>query len=744
MRARWEQIASYGHDRLSTPEERRVAGRVAGALWLTGAITLALMLPLPGTPIDEVWVVALVLSFSIAWGGASLLLVPWERVSPRFFHLSGTLGLVFVAVFEAVTRGEGSPAHEYLWFAIVFAAFFFTPGPAVVYWLACSVVSAVPLVVGADRAVEDNLVRELLIVIPTFAIIGGVVFAARERLSRLSREARELGEEQQRLAEEQASLRRVATAVAVGSPPQAIFSLVSSEAGRLLGADAAGITRYLSDERLEIMGVWQGRTEPGQVLEVDPEDELARVRSIAAPIRIDRYEPDQRSRVSAFGYRSFVGAPVHAGNAIWGALTAASRRPAAFAPGAEGRLSDYADLIATAITNAEARSRLDRQAGVDPLTELPNLWAFRDRVADEVSRARRHDRPLTVAVIDVDGFRELTDQVGHEAGDQTLVDIAARLRATVRDEDVVARLGADEFGIAFVEVERATALLAVERARRLIASSPMRHGVGVTVSAGLCDLEAAPSADEMLRRADAAVFWSKEHGRDRSWIYDPAVVRDLAAHARRRALDEEQGLAGLRALARAIDAKDPATQEHSERVADLAARLAIERAWDAEAVERLREAAMLHDVGKIGVPDAVLLKPSHLDDCEMALMRQHAALGARIVGDVLDDEQVGWIAAHHERPDGTGYPNGLTAEQISEGAAILALADAWDSMVSDRVYSPRQVIDDALAECRDLAGRQFGVEVVEALEALHARGGLAMAAARLHRPTPGDAESTPA
>jgi HD-GYP domain-containing protein (c-di-GMP phosphodiesterase class II) len=103
---------------------------------------------------------------------------------------------------------------------------------------------------------------------------------------------------------------------------------------------------------------------------------------------------------------------------------------------------------------------------------------------------------------------------------------------------------------------------------------------------------------------------------------------------------------------------------------------------------------------------------------------------------VLDDVQVRWVAAHHERPDGHGYPRGLTASEIPEGAALLALADAWDSMVSDRVYSPPRAIADALAECRALVGRQFTAEAVEALEALYEHGDLAMAAVRMHRPTP--------
>jgi diguanylate cyclase (GGDEF)-like protein/putative nucleotidyltransferase with HDIG domain len=346
--------------------------------------------------------------------------------------------------------------------------------------------------------------------------------------------------------------------------------------------------------------------------------------------------------------------------------------------------------------------------------------------------------------VNVDRFGELTETIGPEPADQALVEIGGLLRSVVRDEDVVARLGADEFGIAFLETDRSTALLAAERARQLIAGTPLRHGVRLTVSLGLCDLDAAPLADELLRRADAALFWSKEHGRDRSWVYDPSVVRDLAAYARRRDLETEQGLSGLRALARAIDAKDQATREHSERVATMAARLATERGWDPECVERLREAAALHDVGKIGVPDAVLLKPGRLDRTELALMREHAALGAQIVGDVLDEVQVRWIAAHHERPDGQGYPHGLSGPEIPEGAALLALADAWDSMVSARLYSPPREVQDAIDEIRALAGRQFTVEAVEALEALHERGALAMAAARMHRPTPEPATPRPA
>jgi len=289
--------------------------------------------------------------------------------------------------------------------------------------------------------------------------------------------------------------------------------------------------------------------------------------------------------------------------------------------------------------------------------------------------------------------------------------------------------------VIFVESDRHQALLLADRARRAVADAPLLHRLRATLSIGLCDLEAASSDDEVLRRADAALFWAKEHGRDLCWLYDPTVVRELDQRQRTRELDRSQALVGLRALARAIDAKDPATQEHAERVAALTVRLATARGWTPSRVALLRDAALLHDVGKIGVPDAILLKEGPLDEEEFAIVREHSVLGARIVGDVLEDEQVAWIAGHHERPDGSGYPGALVGDDVPEGAALLALADAWDVMVSDRSYSPQMTLDAALAEVRARAGTQFAPAAVEALEALAQAGDLQSAAARLHQPT---------
>src|SRR5207248_9524203 len=136
---------------------------------------------------------------------------------------------------------------------------------------------------------------------------------------------------------------------------------------------------------------------------------------------------------------------------------------------------------------------------------------------------------------------------------------------------------------------------------------------------------------ELVHLADGALYWSKAHGRNQSWIYDPSVINELSAQERAERLERSQALLGLRALARAIDAKDPATREHSERVAALAGKLARTAGWSLERAMLLTEAALVHDVGKIGVPDALLRKAGPLSDDERAQIRSHAELSTRIV-----------------------------------------------------------------------------------------------------------------
>jgi HD-GYP domain-containing protein (c-di-GMP phosphodiesterase class II) len=173
-----------------------------------------------------------------------------------------------------------------------------------------------------------------------------------------------------------------------------------------------------------------------------------------------------------------------------------------------------------------------------------------------------------------------------------------------------------------------------------------------------------------------------------------------------------------------VDARDPSTRLHSERVADLAVRIAAEMGWTAERQGLLHEAALVHDVGKIGVPDAVLFKASRLTDPEFAQIREHSTLGAQIVADVLSEEQVSWVRSVHERADGRGYPEGLRGDRIPGGARILAVADAWDAMTSARPYTAPLSAEHAAEECRREAGRQFDADAVAALERVREAGRL--------------------
>src|SRR6185295_10982538 len=547
-------MSSWGRDRLDTPGELTLARRVSGVLWLSGAVTLLLTLALPGSEIDQLWAVAVIAAFAVAWGALMLSRVPWAHSPVRLSHVSTILSLVVVAALTRVTGGTDSPGLDYLWFVVVYAAFFYTPRQALAYWLACGVVHALPLLYDG-HAVDGNLARELVVVVPIYCLVGGVVVAGRELLAGATRHAADLEARQRRMTEEQSSLRRVATAVAAGSPPAGIFALVSLDVGHLLGADCTAIVRFQDADRAVVLGRWthdeHGAEDPEATVDVRPGSLLDRLRC---------GEAIARDRMDGEYHCTRLAAPVRHGAAVWGALVGVANDPHEFAPGAEERLQDYAELIATAVANAEHRARTDAEAATDALTGLPNHRAFRERLAEEVARAQRHERPLTVALVDIDGFRDLNDRAGLDVADEVLVEVASLLRGAMREEDVLARLGADEYGVIFVESDRHQALMRADRARRAIAETTLPHRLRPTVSIGLCDLEAASSAEEALRRADSALYWAKQHGRDLCWLYDPSVVRELDQRQRTRELDRTQALIGLRALARAIDAKDPATQ----------------------------------------------------------------------------------------------------------------------------------------------------------------------------------------
>jgi diguanylate cyclase (GGDEF)-like protein len=390
--------------------------------------------------------------------------------------------------------------------------------------------------------------------------------------------------------------------------------------------------------------------------------------------------------------------------------TSQSRRELAL----EARIDDLEVVLAQ---SQGASIRLARQADADPLTGLANHRAFHERLRTEVDRAQRYGRPLSLACLDIDGFKDVNDQFGHQVGDQVVKEVAARLIVVARAADLAARIGGDEFAILLPETTAEAAEAVARRAHELIRVDLAGPGPSITVSIGICDLEHASSAEDLVRFADAALYWAKDHGRDAVWRYRPEAVEDASQQDRAARLARSQALAGIRELARAVDAKDHSTQLHSERVASLARRLAVALDWPARRAAALHETALIHDVGKLALPTALLFKPRRLTVAEYEIVKTHASLGAQITAEVLSSEQLGWLRGHHERSDGGGYPDGLAGEAVPDGARLLALADSWDVMTSERPYSRAMRPTEALEECRRCAGNQFFVEPVEVLAA---------------------------
>ena len=699
------------------PEERVLAGRVSGALWAMGGFTLWTFVLLPGVNHSHPgWILSLS-AFAALWGLWSLFVVDWGRAGPWQIHLSNVLAFVIIALEVAASGGANSPGWIYLSFIVVFSSYFYRPLVGAVYVVGCVVVQTLPLIYDAGW-VHDEYMARLIVGASSYVVLGATIASGKELMRRVRSRA-------ELLAAEQAALRRVATSVIEGESSDGVFELVSREAAGLLRGGAAGILRFDSDGQATVMGSWAdhdgGRYAAGTLIDIRPGSDVARAQQTGLPVRIDQHDPD--SPVGRMGYTASIVAPVHVAGGTWGAVAVAAAAPARLTARDEEQLMLFGDLLASAIASIDDRARLAAQASTDPLTGLANRRSLHERLAAEVARSQRHGHTLSVAVLDIDHFKGVNDFGGHDAGDAMLVQVASALSEQARTEDILGRFGGDEFAWVMPETTREQALVAVERARRLIALTSSRP-YRITMSAGICDTVVTSHPAELINHADCALYWSKVHGRNRAWIFDPEVSGQLSPAGLLDNAERAQALLGLRALSRAIDAKDSFTEGHSERVATLAAKLAHVAGWSPERGMLLREAALVHDVGKIGLPERLLVNTEVLSDAERALVNEHVELAVRMVEAVLAADQVEWIRSHHERPDGRGYPRGLTETEIPEGAALLAVADAWEAMRTGRPYRPAKGPDAALAECAEMIGTQFTRTAVGALMQLHATGEL--------------------
>jgi diguanylate cyclase (GGDEF)-like protein len=701
------------------PIERQLGGRAGGILFLIAGTSAAAYPLMPGaihTHLGLLWVVT---GISIAWGALSVSVLDWARVSAYVSHVSTLAAFVGIAGAMAATGGSRSCAWIYLFWVAVFSSYFYARPVAMFYIAACIATQSLPLFYDA-HAVSNGYLSELIVASAGYVTVGGCVSTGKRLVDRLRLRA-------ETLAAEQGALQRAASAVVRGDGPKEIFKLVSAEMAELLGSSVAGIYRLIADYEVTVVGAWSdGSTRGfavGERITLPPDGGFRRAIESRAVFRNNTLPESSVARQR--GCRSTLIAPILLEQEPWGVISLASPDPHAFTRADEQRLEAFADMLARIVASLDERAQLEAAALTDQLTGLPNHRALHQRLVAELASSARQGTRLAVAMIDVDNFKEINDRHGHARGDETLRFVAECMGEAVRVTDTVGRLGGDEFMWILPDTDSSAAVKAVERARELIARGTTGIGTDVaTTSAGICDTSSTSDSAELVRRADVALYASKASGRNQVTLYDAEVAQALDVEAREAWFERSQALAGLRALARAIDAKDPATSEHSERVADFVALLAQADGWSDGRIARLKEAALVHDVGKLGVPDALLTKPGALTERERVQMSEHVELSARIVGSILSEEQVAWIRAHHERPDGLGYPSGLTESEISDGAGLLALADAWDVMVAGRAYSRRKTVREAFEECVDLAGKQFTIGAVHALATLRESGEL--------------------
>jgi len=355
--------------------------------------------------------------------------------------------------------------------------------------------------------------------------------------------------------------------------------------------------------------------------------------------------------------------------------------------------------------------RAMRLALTDPLTGLGNHRHFHERLQRELLSAEEQAQPLTLCFVDIDDFKKVNDRYGHPSGDRVLSQVGARLR----QGGEAFRLGGDEFALLLVDHDETMALAAADSIVERIATVEFDHIGTVTVSAGLATFPMqGHGRDELIRLADSALYWAKEHGKNRVRLYRPEVVELSELKRLAAGPDKAARYRAAASLAKAVDARDTYTGSHSERVGELAAKVAKRLGLDAEQVELTRLAGSLHDLGKLAIPEEILRKPGTLTDSERLVLERHPQIGFRMLDSLGVDPVADLVLHHHERWDGAGYPDGLHGEEIPLGARIIFVTDAYDAMTSDRIYRPKLSSQAALAELERCAGTQFDPGIVAA------------------------------
>lgn len=352
-------------------------------------------------------------------------------------------------------------------------------------------------------------------------------------------------------------------------------------------------------------------------------------------------------------------------------------------------------------------ARLEAVSITDWLTGLKNHGFFWERLVEELERARRYDRPLAVVMADIDDFKAVNDAYGHSVGDEVLRAVGGAIISSVRESDIPCRVGGEEFALIIPETDIDGAMRAAERVRVAVSQLALPTVGSVAVSLGVAvHPYHAANGTALVEAADRALYEAKHAGKNCTRL----VGGDVHAI-------ELIGSMGpvVSALLAALGLKAPRLVVRSRKVADLAVQLGVQMGLSVVDLERLRVAALLHDVGVLGVAESILMKPGSLTETETEAVREHPVHGYNLVVEATRPEIADAVRAHHEAFDGTGYPDGLAGHAIPLFGRIIHVADVVEAMKADRPDRPAQTTEATLSEIARGAGTEFDPEVAAAL-----------------------------
>src|SRR5271157_911550 len=452
------------------------------------------------------------------------------------------------------------------------------------------------------------------------------------------------------------------------------------------------------------------------------------------------------------GIRSALSLPLKYREELIGVLSVESRQAYAFSQQDVLTLQTLTDQLAIALHNARAYQVALEQAITDGLTGLKTHGYFMEALDREWRRSTRSGHMFSLIMMDLDRFKQVNDRHGHLEGDRVLEAVANLLKDRVRQSNVVARYGGDEFAIMLPETLTDQAQIMAERLRDSIESDHFLAAHGVTASFGIATFPLhGPTQEEILRVADCGMYLAKHQEGNRVRVAS-LILESAQADWERQALEAYLGVTMKRmfstgpetfdhylkylqdvmlkesgdapslldtvmALANAVDARDPYTRHHSQTVSQLASQIAREMGLSQAQIEEVRLGGILHDIGKIGVPDQFLKEGSRLTAEEYEKVKSHTVLGAKILEPLKVKAIEGIrdiVRNHHERFDGTGYPDGLKGAKIPLVARIITVADSYDPMVTGRMYKPERSVREAIEELHRCCGSQFDADIVKA------------------------------